>query len=276
MKKIVMFTMNVLFAATLMAHLASTSYAATKDKSSATTETKKTSDKGGAPVDINNASADELKSVKGIGDATAKKIIAGRPYSSVDDLAKAGVSKSTIAKIHSQLTVGAAQTTAAQTKSEPAKTAKATKESGKPSGPVDLNTASEKELEDLPGVGPATAKKIIGGRPYSSVDDLAKAGVSKSTITKIRPQVTVGAASTASLPSTKSTSSSGKPPASASSVSGPPSKGMVWANSDSKIYHYEGDRWYGKTKNGKYMTEADAIAAGYRASKEGPKKESSK
>ena len=36
---------------------------------------------------------------------------------------------------------------------------------------VDLNKASEKELESLKGVGPATAKKIIENRPYKSVDE---------------------------------------------------------------------------------------------------------
>jgi len=43
--------------------------------------------------------------------------------------------------------------------------------------------------------------------------------------------------------------------------------GLVWVNSDSHIYHKEGSRFYGKTKQGKYMTEADAIKEGDRASK---------
>ena len=41
--------------------------------------------------------------------------------------------------------------------------------------------------------------------------------------------------------------------------------GVVWVNTDSRIYHKPGTRWYGKTKHGKYMTEADAKKAGYRA-----------
>jgi hypothetical protein len=41
--------------------------------------------------------------------------------------------------------------------------------------------------------------------------------------------------------------------------------GMVWVNTDSGVYH-KGGRWYGKTKTGKFMSEADAKAAGYKAS----------
>ncbi len=41
--------------------------------------------------------------------------------------------------------------------------------------------------------------------------------------------------------------------------------GMVWVNTDSGVYHKPGSRYYGKTKQGKYMQEADAIKAGYHA-----------
>ena len=43
-------------------------------------------------------------------------------------------------------------------------------------------------------------------------------------------------------------------------------KGMVWVNTSSKIYHKEG-KFYGKTKRGKFMSEDDAKKAGYREAK---------
>jgi hypothetical protein len=44
---------------------------------------------------------------------------------------------------------------------------------------------------------------------------------------------------------------------------------MVWVNLDSRIFHREGDPWYGRTKHGQYMSEADALKAGYREAKKG-------
>ncbi|MBI2816105.1 MAG: hypothetical protein HYX72_04110 [Acidobacteria bacterium] len=38
----------------------------------------------------------------------------------------------------------------------------------------------------------------------------------------------------------------------------------VWVNTNSGIYHCPGTRWYGNTKSGKYMSQKDAQASGYR------------
>ena len=106
--------------------------------------------------------------------------------------------------------------------------------------------------------------------------------MSAKTIEKITPLVVVGAAP-AAAPAAVPKMATPKPkapaapaaPAAAKAVKQvqPPAagSGMVWVNPESKIYHKEGSQWYGKTKQGSYMTEAEAIKAGYRASKQGGK-----
>ncbi|PYJ41139.1 MAG: signal protein [Verrucomicrobia bacterium] len=45
--------------------------------------------------------------------------------------------------------------------------------------------------------------------------------------------------------------------------------GLVWVNTETHVYHKEGSRFYGTTKKGKYMSEAEAVKEGDRAAKGG-------
>ncbi len=49
-------------------------------------------------------------------------------------------------------------------------------------------------------------------------------------------------------------------------VQGQPQKKevTVWVNTRSGVYHCPGSRWYGKTKQGRYVSECEAQKAGYR------------
>jgi hypothetical protein len=58
------------------------------------------------------------------------------------------------------------------------------------------------------------------------------------------------------------------PPPTAAEIADAKTKGMVWVNLKSKVYHKSENKFYGATKNGKFMTESDASAAGYKAAQE--------
>ena len=154
-----------------------------------------------------------------------------------------------------------------------------------PASPVDINSATAAELEAVPGIGASTAKKIIAARPYSSVADLSKAGLQANQLKSLTPMLKVGAvpaaAKTNPMPATPATpAAAAKTPATAATKAatttggamGAPAPGggpgMVWVNTETKVFHRQGDKYYGTTKKGKYMSEADAVKAGNHETKQ--------
>jgi competence ComEA-like helix-hairpin-helix protein len=60
----------------------------------------------------------------------------------------------------------------------------------KPDKPVDINSATEKELTTLPGVGSKTAKEIVAARPFKTIDDLKNVkGIGDKTFEKLKAHV---------------------------------------------------------------------------------------
>jgi competence ComEA-like helix-hairpin-helix protein len=77
-----------------------------------------------------------------------------------------------------------------------------------PSKPIDLNLANVKELQELPGVGPVTAQRIIelrqkSGRFKRVEDLLAVRGISQKKLDALRPYVTVATAAPIASPAQK-------------------------------------------------------------------------
>ncbi len=67
---------------------------------------------------------------------------------------------------------------------------------------VDVNTADEKELDSVKGIGPAKAKAIVEYRkahgPFKSLDELTQVkGIKDKTLAKVRDQLSVGASAAA-------------------------------------------------------------------------------
>jgi len=65
-----------------------------------------------------------------------------------------------------------------------------------PAKPININTANSEELQQVPGIGPATAQKILQMRktygPFKSVDDLlAIRGLGEKRLDKMRKYITV-------------------------------------------------------------------------------------
>jgi hypothetical protein len=185
---------------------------------------------GGAKIDLNTASQSALETLPRVDPATAKQIIAGRPYTSVADLSKAGVPASTIEAITPLVKVGPLGTAAAATGKGTNKAA---------SG---VEKGADATAEGIEKATDATATGVENGV------SAAFKGVQK------------GAEASASAAGKVDRKMTGTPRT-------PPQAGMVWADTATKIYHKEGDSSFGTTKKGKWLTEQEAVKEGYHLAK---------
>ncbi len=86
----------------------------------------------------------------------------------------------------------------------------------------------------------------------------AQAGGAMSTATK------------AASDKMKASKAPATPPPTDAEIADAKSKGMVWVNTNTKVYHKSDNANYGHTKHGQFMTEADAQKAGYKAAQDQP------
>jgi competence protein ComEA len=162
-------------------------------------------------LDVNSASAVELRHLPGVGEKLAQRIVAERrqrPFRDVDDLRRVkGIGKATLEQIRPFVQVRRYNENEGAPKPAVVRGARpdepAVKEAAAGGGkkkpprvPLDINRASAQQMRDcLPGIGPTLAKRIVEERqrrPFHSVDELRRVkGIGARILDGLRPHVTV-------------------------------------------------------------------------------------
>ncbi len=156
---------------------------------------------GVAGVDLNRADAVDLEQVPGLGPKRAAAIVAHRaaygPFADTDALTHVpGVGPHTAEKAGAYLTIPPTAVPVPETL-ERKPPAPVPAKSGKLAlgDKLDVNAATEADLQRLPGVGPTLARRIVetrAGKPFAAVDDLRRVrGIGAKTLDSLRPYVVV-------------------------------------------------------------------------------------
>jgi competence protein ComEA len=176
--------------------------APTTEKSKATSPGAKTSSTR-EKIDINTADVATLASLPGIGPEIAQRIVAARPFKSIDDLDRVkGIGPERLEQIRGEVTASVRIPPSKNKLGEPslAPTGRGSGVSGRESSSttsklINVNTASAEELEVLPGIGPVKAAAIVEARqerPFKSKEDLMRVkGIKEATLNDIKDLITV-------------------------------------------------------------------------------------
>ena len=161
-----------------------------------------------AGLDLNRASKSELRLIPGISEALAQRIVDYRErngdFRSIEELRKVtGIGPKTLERIRNRLWVLPQDSYVATEDEEPTemkpapapRSASVSKKAAELTAPIDVNRATQAELQKLPGIGPKISQRILEERvkgAFKSIDDLRRVpGIGPKTLDKLRPHVTI-------------------------------------------------------------------------------------